>query len=684
MRIKKTFYEWCIENNRKDLLDSWSNKNNDTPKDVSYGSKKKRYWHCPICNGTYEMSIQSKTSNKPQGCPYCNNRKILSGFNDLKTKNPILASEWNYSKNLTTPDKIFPNYTKKVWWLCPICKHEWQATPNSRHTNKNGCPRCSEERRKSFPEKAIYYYLKQVFPNAIENYKFSNKTQMEFDIYIKDLLLAIEYDGSFYHTNIEKDKKKYIFCINNNIELIRIREKNCPKNNEIATISYYLQKDLNKDLDKAIIFIYKYIKQKIKQNIIIPDINIERDTPKIYDLIELSFKKHSLYNMYPELANEWHPTLNSKRTPERVYPNSNTKVYWKCPKCGYGTNGEWYVSPNTRIEANGKINGCPCCSNKLLRIGFNDLESFCNRQENEKYRHILNEWDYKKNKKLPKNYTYTYSKEKIWWLCQKCGYSWQTSINNRIIHNSQCPVCANKIVLENINSLQKTHPQIAKEWDYTKNPIDINPKNITYGKNTSYYWICPQGHSYKATPLDRVKKKTGCPICSNKKVLYGFNDLETYAIKNNMQYLLEEWDYDNPQNDNLRPCDCVYSSNKKIFWKCKKCNFSWQSSIRYRVKNNGGCPSCARTNNKEKIRKKRFNPEKTLAKINPILAIEFDINNNKEHNIIETPDTLTIGSHMKVWWKCPICGTQWEMKVKDRDNGCGCPTCKHNVKRKKK
>jgi hypothetical protein len=39
----KSLYEWCIENNRKDILQSWdSDKNKDiTPSKISYGSNKK-------------------------------------------------------------------------------------------------------------------------------------------------------------------------------------------------------------------------------------------------------------------------------------------------------------------------------------------------------------------------------------------------------------------------------------------------------------------------------------------------------------------------------------------------------------------------------------------------------------------------------------------------------------------
>ena len=41
------------------------------------------------------------------GCPYCNNRKLLKGYNDLQTKFPHLAKEWS-SKNKTFPEDCLP------------------------------------------------------------------------------------------------------------------------------------------------------------------------------------------------------------------------------------------------------------------------------------------------------------------------------------------------------------------------------------------------------------------------------------------------------------------------------------------------------------------------------------------------------------------------------------------------
>ena len=72
--------------------------------------------------------------------------KVLKGYNDLLTVNPILANEWNYSKNGSLkPEDLIAGSELNVWWVC--CKgHEWKATPNSRTNKGSGCPFCARKR----------------------------------------------------------------------------------------------------------------------------------------------------------------------------------------------------------------------------------------------------------------------------------------------------------------------------------------------------------------------------------------------------------------------------------------------------------------------------------------------------------------------------------------------------------
>ncbi len=53
------------------------------------------------------------------GCPYCSNHKVLPGFNDLATIDPVVASQWHPTGNGSlTPQQVTPGSRRKVWWLC--------------------------------------------------------------------------------------------------------------------------------------------------------------------------------------------------------------------------------------------------------------------------------------------------------------------------------------------------------------------------------------------------------------------------------------------------------------------------------------------------------------------------------------------------------------------------------------
>lgn len=114
------------------------------PSSTARGSNKKVWWKCLAHGHEWQASPSARTREGQQtGCPYCKNRKVLAGFNDLVTSHPELSKEWNYPKNgELTPTQFTFGSDKKVWWKCAKCSHEWQAVIGSR-TIGRGCPACA-------------------------------------------------------------------------------------------------------------------------------------------------------------------------------------------------------------------------------------------------------------------------------------------------------------------------------------------------------------------------------------------------------------------------------------------------------------------------------------------------------------------------------------------------------------
>ena len=107
---------------------------------------------------------------------------------------------------------------------------------------------------------------------------------------------------------------------------------------------------------------------------------------------------------------------------------------------------------------------------------------------------LLDEWHPTKNSGLTPEEFGIGSKEKVWGICRKCGESWQRAIAPRYNGNG-CPYCAGKKISAK-NSLQAKFPEIAKQWNYSKNG-SVQPSDVLSNSGRKFWWICPKHHSYK-------------------------------------------------------------------------------------------------------------------------------------------------------------------------------------------
>lgn len=349
--------------NNAEICKSWDYEKNYplTPNDVTQYSNENVWWRCPICNYSWQAKISNRSNGR--GCPNCANRVLVKGKNDLATCNPELASQWHPTKNLKiTPSDIFSKSGKKYWWICPN-GHEYQATPLHRSSGTN-CPFCNSGRQTSFAEQAVFFYLKKIFPDAISRYKDIFTNRMELDIFIPSIKVAIEYDGVFWHKteNINRDRLKYNICKDNCIYLIRIRESNeQPKG--IADEIFHLENlDKHQNLEKMIQYLLNRIDPRsnifTRKKLIFcspVNVNLSRDEPEIRSY--MTNLKNSLQELYPHIANEWHPSLNGTLKPISFKPGSSYKAWWLCPVCGC----EWKTSIFHRVNGT----KCPSCYRKI-------------------------------------------------------------------------------------------------------------------------------------------------------------------------------------------------------------------------------------------------------------------------------------------------------------------------------
>ena len=126
--------------------------------------------------------------------------------------------------------------------------------------------------------------------------------------------------------------------------------------------------------------------------------------------------------------------------------------------------------------------------------------------------------------------------------------------------------------------------QLMAEWHSERN-ADVAASQLTLGSGKKVWWKCDKGHEWQAAIVNRNRGK-GCPYCAGKKVLKGYNDLQTLNTT-----LAKEWNYE--KNNGLTPMDVAPNSHKKVWWICSK-GHEWQAIIGNRHRGNG-CPICKKS-----------------------------------------------------------------------------------------
>ena len=226
--------------------------------------------------------------------------------------------------------------------------------------------------------------------------------------------------------------------------------------------------------------------------------------------------------------------------PSMITAATHRKVIWQC-KLGH----EWTASVKSRT-VNGT--GCPYCSHNFVLPGFNDLAS--------RFPEIAAEWS-ERNLPLTPDQVTAFKNIKVWWKCH-LGHEWNTLISTRA-GGSQCPYCSGIKLLKGFNDLKTKYPSLAAEWSEKNLPLTPDAVNEKSTKNV--WWKCRTcGYEWKAVVKARVKGGM-CPVCAERAVLQGYNDLGTTD-----PHLLSEWDYE--KNSKWTPSNVSRNSMKVVWWKC--------------------------------------------------------------------------------------------------------------------
>jgi hypothetical protein len=440
------------------------------------------------------------------------------------------------------PNSFTRGSHKRVKWKCEK-GHGWEAAVKTRALSGNNCPVCS-----GHVVVVGFNDLKSKYPEIAKQ--------------------AFEWDPSTV-THMS-GKKEFWKCEKGHITEVKIASKVlsggscsiCSGHkvsmgfNDLKTTHPELSKEadgwdpreISKGHDKKLAWKCEY-GHKWEANVYSRTGKMQVGCPVCYGR-KVQTGYNDLNTLFPLIAKEadgWDPKL--------VSAGNNEKFSWKC-KEGH----VWEMSPDQRTR---RGSGCQVCSNNQLLVGYNDLSSTHPHMAKQAFG-----WDAKT--------VMAGSGKRLKWQC-KLGHIWQAIVESRTSRNSECPYCANIKVLTGFNDLQSKFPKIAKESD------GWNPENVIPGSKKKLNWKCPLEHTYSASPGSRTgKNQSSCPICAGKKVLAGFNDLESkYPEIARQAY---NWD----------PATITSGSGKKLKWICSEKHI-WSSSVSDRTgPHKSGCPSCSK------------------------------------------------------------------------------------------
>lgn len=266
---------------------------------------------------------------------------------------------------------------------------------------------------------------------------------------------------------------------------------------------------------------------------------------------------------------------------------------------------------------------------------------------------LANEWHPTKNGELRFGELSYGSGKKVWWL-GPCGHEWKSEYRSRTTKGAGCPVCSGHLIVSGINDLATIYPEIASEWHPTKNG-GTRPEQCASTTSRLVWWLGSCGHEWKSSVSGRTYMRSGCPYCSSRKLLTGFNDL-----KARFPEVAAEW---NPsRNGDISPESVSPGSTTSYWWICRL-GHPWKARAVDRTHGANGCPICSG---------RRILPgANDLETTHPDAAAWW----HPTWNGPIMPRDVTAGSGKKYWWSGP-CGHNWEASPYKITSGRGCPVCR--------
>jgi hypothetical protein len=438
------------------------------PRTLVAGSGKKMPWICS--QGHQWIGIVGDRHRRGDGCLICLNKKILVGFNDLKTTHSDLSKEahgWN-------PTEFIAGSSSKLEWKC-LKGHIWKDTIQHRTGRGSGCPICINRKKLTGVND-----LATTHPELAKEADGWDPT--EYVAGSNTLLSWVCKEGHRWLAKPNDRSGRGTGCGTCSNQILKSGF------NDLATTHPDVAEEAD-GWDPTTVIAGSHsskgwvCKKGHRWSAIIKNRSYgTRSGCPICSNHTVQIGFNDLATTHPEVArfaNGWDP--------KNLTAGSNKKTSWKCD-LGH----VWEARVHKFVKS---TDGCPICGNHQVLAGFNDLTTTHPELALEAF-----EWD-------PSTLTFG-SGIKVNWIC-KLGHVWGMRITSRTNQMQNCPYCGNQTVLPGFNDFATKHPELVEQ------AIGWDTSSVTPGSNVKQLWRCGLGHEWKASPKSRTSSsKSGCPTCS--------------------------------------------------------------------------------------------------------------------------------------------------------------------------
>lgn len=375
MKSTKSFYDWCIENDRTDLLNRWNyDLNGISPSDIGYKSNKSFYFNCDKNKNHRPEYIRLANITQCDSKASC---KACASFAQWCMNNMpenFINKCWDYELNSgIDPWTIGKASHKTIYLKCHNgLDHFYFTSPHNFINGTHECQVCNGQVVFSgFNDlfttddytKNIWNFDKNI---SIDPYTVSRGSNKK--VWWKCDICGHEWCA--FVSNVTKGKKcpecakqkRYKTFIANKIS----------KGNSFGDLYPEFLKfwDYEKNINITPFDILPNCMKEVwwvcnnghniykSANAMVSSLLCGNSGCKYCSGMEVLSGFNDIATTHPELLDEWDYDNNTNVSPENISFGSTESVWWKCKVCGH----VWKASPNSRTN---RESGCPECARHM-------------------------------------------------------------------------------------------------------------------------------------------------------------------------------------------------------------------------------------------------------------------------------------------------------------------------------